>query len=166
MKRIQTWLVIAILGGLAFWIFQRVFPSQEGAIRRELSGLARAASFKPNEAPLFKVANIGKLRSYFTPDVAVRVNLEQGGSHMFEGRDDLMEAVALVRGKLPGLELEFLDTQVDVSPDRNSATVLLTLRYRLGDDKEQGLQELKIALKKIERAWKVSRVENVNALTR
>lgn len=166
MKRIQTWVLIAILAALAVWIFQRAFPSQEEAIRRQLSQLAESASFRPHEGLLSKAASLTKLRSYFTPDVTVRVNLEQGGSHIFEGREDLMEAVALVRGKLPRLQLEFLDTQVDVGPDRLSAAVVLTLRYQLGDDKERGLQELKLALKKIEGAWKVSRVENVNALTR
>ena len=166
MKRLATWMAVGLALVTGVWLGMRLFSGPEHVIRGRLAKLAREASFKPGEAPLAKISHVSNLRSYFAPGITIRVNLEQGGIQTIEGREDLMEGLAGVRGNLPGLELEFLDTQIEMSPNRDSATVVLTLRYRLGREKESGLQELKLALQKSEGFWQVSRVENVNALSR
>lgn len=160
------WLAIGLAFAVGIWLGLRLFSGPERVIRGRLAKLARETSFKPGEAPLSKISHVSGLRSFFTPEIVIRVNLEQGGTQTIEGREDLMEGLAAVRGNLSSLELEFLDIQIEVSPNREFATALLTLRYRLGREKEASFQELKVALQKNEGTWQVSRVENVNALSR
>ena len=166
MKRAVFWLATGLVLIAALWLGLRLFSGPERVIRARLAKLAREASFQPGEAPLAKISHVSNLRSFFAPGIVIRVNLEQGGTQTLEGREDLMEALAAVRGTLPGLELEFLDVQVEVNADRVSASAVLTLRYRLGREKEPALQELKLVLQKSEQGWQVNRVENVNALRR
>src|SRR5947199_6027185 len=65
-----------------------------------------------------------------------------------------------------GLSVEFLDVNVAVAPDRQSAVADLTAKGKVPGEKDILVQELKIKLKKIGRGWYLQRVETVKSLSK
>jgi hypothetical protein len=60
--------------------------------------------------------------------------------------------------------VEFVDVNIEISPDKKSATVNLTAKARVPGEKDWVPQELKFLLQKIEGDWLISRVETVRTL--
>ena len=155
----------AVLLVLAVWLYTVFFPSPERAIRARLTQLAKSASFGRNESPVAAMANSQKVAEFFVDDVEIRVDLPGRAAATLSGRDDVREKTMALRSIGAGLTVEFLDINVTVSPDRNSAEANLTLKGRVAGEKDLIVQELKMLLNKIEGDWKIKRVETVKTLS-
>ena len=80
------------------------------------------------------------------------------------GRDELLQAVLTARSTLEGAKIEFLDMQVVINPDRQSATAHLTAKGQLATQREFVAQEFKVTLRKIEKQWLITHVETFRSL--
>jgi len=157
-------LLLAGLITLGLWGWRAWFPSPQQVIRKRLAELAQAASFSSNEAPLAKLAAVQKLPAFFTAEVEITVEAPGRSQQTFHGRDELLQAALGARSALSGLNVEFLDVNVSVGPDQESATANLTAKAKVpGEDFM--VQELKFTLKKIQGAWLILRVETVKTLS-
>ena len=158
-------MVAAVLAGLGYWIWLTFFPSPEKAIRKQLQALAAAASFPVNEAPRAKLANAQKLGNFFTTDVEVTVETPGRAQQTFSGRDELVQAALGAHSSLNGLNVEFLDINVTVAPNKQTAVANLTARARIPGDRDFNVQELKFSLKKVGGDWLIYKVETVKTLS-
>lgn len=155
----------AILIGLCVWGWFLLFPSPQHIIRKQLKGLAATASFRGNEGPLAKAYNAEKLSGYFATDVVVVVDIPGHGQQSFEGLDTVLQAAMAARQSLSGLKAEFLDINVTVGPDKQSATVNLTAKGTVPGESDFFVQEMKFAFKKVDGKWLISKVETIRTLS-
>jgi hypothetical protein len=126
--------------------------------------IARLASFAPNEGPLAKVANAQKLTTYFAADVELRVDVPGHSLQTLSGRDELLQAAVAARNTLTALQVEFPDIAVKLGADKASAVVEVTLKAVVPSERDPGVQELKVTMKKVGRTWLIGRVETVRTL--
>ena len=162
--RVLRLLLLGLLAGLGVWGWRLLHPSPEHVIRKQLAELARTACVPANESNLAKLANAQKLASFFTPDVEITFDLPGRFSQTISGRAELQEKALGARAALSGLTVEFLDVNVTVAPDGQSATADLTAKANLPGDSVPQVEEVKVSLKKVEGDWLIQHAENVKTL--
>lgn len=159
-------LLAAALLALAFWLGSVLFPGPEKIIRKRLAALAADASFAGNEGPMVRAAKIARLLGLFSLDAEITFDAPGRGVHTLRGREDIRQAALAAQSTLSSLKLEFLDVNVTLAPDKQSAVTDLTARGRVGGDPNAFVQEMKFTFQKIDGKWLIVRVETVKTLSR
>lgn len=164
MKKVLKIISIGVLLALGIWIYRIFFPGDEKLIRALLAEVAQSAAVKPNENPLFKIAGANKLVGFFSPDAVLKLEVAGVDTHMLDTPDDLRQAVTAARASLQEAKFQLHEVQVNVEPGSQSATAQFVVAAYLNGGGDPMVQELKMQLKKIDRHWKISRVETVKTL--
>lgn len=149
--------------GLGVWLFTVLFPGDDALIRRQLARLARTVSMPPRTSPLARLAKGQKLGGFFTPDVVVR--LKGAGSELgdIQGRNQLTQMVMAAQTRIQQADIQFLDAELEVGADGESATAHLTALAHVNGDRSPAVQELKFSFRKIDGGWRIAQVETVDA---
>ena len=71
----------------------------------------------------------------------------------------------MARTTLGSLNVQLLDINLSIAPDKTSAEANLTLRVKFGGNRDQIVQELKLLLNTSEGRWKIKRVETGKTLS-
>lgn len=166
MKSLLRLIFLAILIALGYWTWTLLFPNPQKIIRHRLNKLAQLVSFEPGEGNFSRVANVERMGGYFADDVEVAVDIPGLESHTINGRAELIQAAAAWRSTANGVAAQLYDINVDMGPNDQSAMADLTLRARVGGDRDAVIQELKVTFKKIKGDWLISRVATVQTLKR
>ncbi len=156
-------LAVIILGA-GIWGYRVMFPGPERVIRERLALVEKLANIAPNEAPLAKLANAQQLAACFTDNPQILIEGTGHGRVVINGQRDLQDAVRAARSQLTQLKVEFLDVNVAVAADKQTALVNLTGKATVPGDSDLMVQELNFQMRKEGRAWLVSRVETVKTL--
>ena len=154
MKLALRLIFLLLLVAVGLWLWSVIFPGPEQAIRQHLAKTARAVSFKPNEGPMDRLSNIAGFAKCFSPDAEVKFESPGGGSQSLSGRDDFT-----------ALQVDFLDASLAIAPDRETATVDVTVRATIPGDRDFFVQEMKLYLKRFGRSWLIIRAETVRTLS-
>ena len=149
---------------LGIWIYRILFPNDEKLIRQLLAEAAETAAVKPNENPLFKIAGASKLVGFFSPDAVLELDVAGVDTRTLDSPDELRQAVTAARASLQEAKFQLHGVQVNVGPESQSATAQLVAIAYLNGSSDPIVQEIKMQLKKIDRRWKISRVETVKTL--
>ena len=147
------------------WLWTIFFPSPEKIIRKQIARLATAASFNSNEGTLVVLNKAEKLAGFFSTNVEVNLDVPGRFQHSFAGRDEITQAAAAAHSAVGGLKVEFLDPDLEVGADKESATADLTLKAQAVGDKDFIVQEMKFTFQKIDGDWLITRVETVRTLS-
>ena len=165
MKRVvQIVLVLAIVG-LAIWGWTAAHPSPESVVRSRLNNLAKTMSFKANSGILSKAYNAEKASEFFTQDIEVDINLAGFEPLAMHGRDEVVQYVMYARAHVKELKIEFLDMNVTIAPDGQTAKVNLTGKAVVPGDRDISAQEFNFKLKKVDGKWLIYQVETVRTLS-
>jgi hypothetical protein len=165
MKKLAVRLIwAAVLVALGYWAWTAAFPNPRKVVRRRLEKLAQIASFSANEAPLAKLANLQKLTGFFSEQVVVNVDAPGEGAHVFNNRDELMQAVQAASMTLNGVQAKFTDPKIEMTPGNEEAIVGVVFTADVGGEKDAVVEELKIDMKKTGGDWLIARVESVDTL--
>ncbi len=165
MKKLVVRLIwAAALIALGYWAWTAAFPNPRKAVRRRLEKLAQLASFSANEAPLAKLANLQKLAGFFSEQVVVNVDAPGEGAHVFNNRDELMQAAQAVRMTASGVQAKFADPNIEFTAGNQEAIVDVAFTADIGGEKDAVVEELKIDLKYTGADWVITRVESVDTL--
>jgi hypothetical protein len=166
----MKWIARAVLGAallaLGLWLWSVLFPGPETIIRKRLAALAADASFAGNEGPMVRAAKIARILSLFSLDAEITFDAPGRGVHTLRGREDIRQAALGAQSVLPSLKVEFLDVNVTLAPDRQSAVVDLTARGRTGAEPGAFVQDMKFTFQKLNDRWLIVRVETVKTLSR
>jgi len=154
-----------VLVGLGIWLWSVLFPNPDRVIRKLLAELEKSVSVAANESPVAVLSNSSRVAGFFTDDIEIRVEVPGGGAQTISGRGDLFQVTQRVRTMLGGLEVRLLDINLSIAPDKTSAEANLTLRAKIGANRDQIVQELKLLLNTSEGRWKIKRVETVKTLS-
>ena len=157
--------LLAVLVYVGYLIWGILFPNPEREIRKRLGEVAKAASFPAKESPAAQALNANHLTTFCTEDIEVVVELPGRSRHTATGREELLSGAMAARNFAAGLEVEFLDINITLSPDKESAVADLTAKGKVPGEKDILVQELKIKLKKIGRQWYLQKVETVKSLS-
>jgi ketosteroid isomerase-like protein len=156
---------LAILA-LAGWLWTVIFPGPEHVIRKRLAELSKSVSIHGKESPLAVVANASRVADFFTRDIEIRIDVPGAPAQVINGREELFQITQRVRMIVGGLDVQFLDINLTVAPDKNTAEANLTLRAKTAGDRDQIVQEMKLLLNKLEGNWRIQRIETVKTLSR
>jgi hypothetical protein len=166
MKKPVPLILAALLIGLGIWGWRACFPSPENAIRSRLHDLARTVSFEPGEGAIPRGLKARSVGEYFTPDVAISLDVRGFEAHELQGRDELMPAVMGATQRLSGLKVEFLDINVTLDAGKQKAEVNLTGKATTAGEPEFQVQEFNFKLKRVDRTWLIYRIDTVRTLSR
>ena len=155
--------IVAVLL-LGVWIYRILFPNDEKLIRQLLAEAAETAAVKAEENPLLKIAGASKLVGFFSLDAVLKMDVAGLDTRTLDNPDDLRQAVTAARASLQEAKFQLHGVQVNLGPDSQSATAQLVAIAYLNGSGDPMVQELKMQLKKIDRRWKISRVETVKTL--
>jgi hypothetical protein len=156
--------VVILVAALGIWAWNIFFPSPQKAIRRELSELARLATYNSKTGDVDKLLNLKKMANLCTADVELSIDAS-GYRQRVSGRDELANALAFVRAQLSEMSVQFFDMVVSLAPNREMAVVDLTLRGRIPTDKDMIVQECKFTMRKVGRTWLIRKIETVKTLS-
>lgn len=156
---------VAFLIGVVLLLFWLLLPSPEKIIRHRLDEVARTASFGPDESPLLVAGKAQKLAGFVSPNVEVTLEGPAQMGRTFSGRDELMQAAAGAHAATRSLTVQFLDVNVTVNADQQSATASLTLKARAGGENDSIVQRLNVTFQKTGGEWLITRVETVRPLS-
>lgn len=166
MKWVRRVLLGLVLLALGFWLWSVLFPGPEKIIRKRLAALAADASFAGNEGPMVRAAKIARILGFFSLDAEITFEAPGRGGQSLRGREDIRQAALAAHSNLSSLKVEFLDVNVTLAPDKQSAVVDLTARGRAGGDPGTFVQEMKFTFQKLDGKWLIIRVETVKTLSR
>jgi hypothetical protein len=154
--------LLAVIVAAGVWLWTIFFPGPEKIIRRQLSAIARDASFSANESPLIGVVHAQKLAGFFSPDTAIKLDAPLNFQRTFESREEITQFVLAARSLLGGgLNVAFVDVNVTIAPDKQSAVADLTARAKIAGNNDLIAQEIKFTFQKTDGQWLVMRVETV-----
>jgi len=165
MKIVLRLVLLAAAAAVCAWFWTLLFPSPEKMIRKQLALVAAEASFQTGENPLITANRAENFASRFGTNVEININLPEHGQDGFVGRAEITQAVAGMRSSVSSLKVEFLDMNVTVDPEKQSATANLTVKAQSAYDKNFIVQEMKIFFQKIEGGWLITRVETIRTLS-
>ena len=164
MKRILNIAGVVAVLLLGVWIYRILLPNDEKQIRQLLAEAAETAAVKAEENPLLKIAGASKLVGFFSPDAVLKLEMAGVDTRTLDSPDELRQAVTAARASLQEAKFQLREVQVNVGPAPQSATAQLVAIAYLNNSGDPLVQELKMQLKKIDRRWKISRVETVKTL--
>lgn len=165
MKWLIRVVVFSVLIGAGIWLWMHFHPSPQEAIRRQLAGLAEAASFQGSEGLVSSVAAANKFAGFFAKEV--RMNIEPRG--FFEEETTRQEIAELVtalraRGGIRSLQVKIFDPVITMGANNESAVVELTVNAETAGERHLIVQELKFTMKLVDKDWLIVRVETVRTL--
>lgn len=164
-KLVRPLAAVALIGG-GFWLWQIFFPSPEKVIRSRLTDLAATVSVDRGEGNVSKVLRYHKLPEFFTPDIAIVLDVRGYPPMAFEGRDELMRAVAGAWQSWNWIKLEFPDVNVTLGADKQTAVVDLTGKVTVPGERDFQVQEFNFYFRKVDGKWLIYRIESVKTLSR
>jgi len=163
MKGRRLLLATAVLALAArAWVYYH--PSPESLIRRQLDAAARAASFGPNEGYLARLASAERLAQFFATNVQVILDIPGGPDHSLTGREEVQQAALAARSSARALTVSFPDATILVHAGNESALANVTLQAHVAGEPDRIVQEMKIAFRKIDGSWLITKVESVRTL--
>jgi hypothetical protein len=165
MKWVARILLVLLLSAVGVWVWWRFFPNDQTAVRRQLEQDARYVSFSPGESAISKGLAINSLMDDCTDDVEISVDIQGYQRQSMSGKDELRPAATIVRAHLTSLKVEFLDMNIEVAPNRQTAIVDLTAKIRVPGEQEFFPQELKFTMKKVNGKWMIRKIETVKTLS-
>ena len=157
-------LLLAVVVGLMAWAWVAMHPSPEKLIRKQLDGVARAASFGPNQGALAKLAGAESLEDFFSTNVEIKIDVPGHREHRMMGRSEIPQVAMGVRASVRSLSVAFPDVTVIIDAGQETAIADVTLQVKIGGEPDMIVQEVKVALRKIKDQWLIVKVETVRTL--
>ena len=158
-------LAAAALIGLGLWGWFVLFPSPEKVIRSRLNNLARTISFEPADGTIARGYSAQKAAGFFTTNVEINVEAQGMEALHFNGRDEIQQAALGAARFLRGLKVEFLDINLTLAADQQSAKANLTGKWTPTGDRDFGVLEFNFLLRKVNGTWLIYRVDSVKTLS-
>ncbi len=164
-KLLLRLVALGLVVTVCFMAYRHFFPSETQRIRRVLAEVAQAASVPDNPTVLGNLVAAQELAGHFCADAEVIVNAPEVGRRSLVGRDEIQQAVLAVRSNVKALKIEFLDVNIELDSQKQSATAELTAKATAKAERDFGIQELKVQFKKTEGNWCITRIETVKTLS-
>jgi hypothetical protein len=156
--------LLAVFGGLGFWLWTVFFPSPEKVVLKKISALAATANIASADGTITRAAKASNLVSQFSNDAEIVFDVAGVGTRTLSGRDEIRETAMGGFANLPSLKVQFMDAVAHVGADKQTAEVTCTAQVSAGDNRDFGISEVHFRFKKIDGDWLITRAETVKTL--
>ena len=163
MKYFKTAILLAALAFLGVLIWRHYFPDEEKLIRKMLSSLAQDISVPASSKNFAKLTAADSVPGYFTPDAEIDAEVPERGRLTFNGRQEIAQAALVAHTQLSGLKIELNDVAIRIAPDKQTATVELTVKVTQPGQRDFEMQDVQFALIKYNGDWRIAKAETVKA---
>lgn len=164
MKWARRFILVAAITFLGVWFWGVLFPGPDKLIRSRLLRTAQLTCFGAKQGMLSRMSSLIEFGGCFSPEAAVELEVTGYGQITLNGRGEIMRFGEMGRAGPGELKVEFLDMDVMLAADKQSATATLTARVTVPSDRDFTVQGMKFWLKKIGKDWLIIRVETVRTL--
>ena len=164
MKWARRLILVAILAILGIWILGWLFPGPEKLVRARLARTAQLTSPGGLKAVLSNADSLSEFGGCFSPEATVSLELQGYGQLILTNREEILIYSERTRAMPVRAKVEFLDVDVMLEADKQSATATLTARITVPGDRDFTVQGMKFWLKKFGKDWLIIRVETVRTL--
>jgi hypothetical protein len=148
---------------LATWLWFHFHPNPKEVIRKQLNSLTRVATVRPEDSQLVRLADAQKLPEFFSPNARIILNSPDFPQGTIEGREEISDTAAALKSHIDSLKIEFVDIDIIVASDKQTAQANLTAKITFPGDEGFSAQELKFLLRLINGKWIVTQAETVKA---
>ncbi|MBM9535843.1 hypothetical protein [Desulfobulbus alkaliphilus] len=157
-------ILLLVLLAVVFALF-RLLPSDEKAIRKQLTVFAQNASKKADEKPVEGLRKSRRIADLFNDPC--RISVEAVDFTGTFSRQQIMDRILMVRATFNAVTVKLHDISIQVS-EENSADVRMTLRLsgQRQDHAVADVQEISATLEKIDGDWLFTSVRVVEVLSR
>jgi hypothetical protein len=163
LKNVLRFVLALAVGAFGVWLWLVLFPSPEKVIARQFEKLAHAASVRPGEGSLPRLAGAQTVGGFFSTNVEMNIDLPGRRQQITMSRDDIVQAVMLAMSG--GLTVKFPDINVTVDADQETAQADITVEARAPGEQDMMVQEMKVTLRKIDGRWLITRVQTVRTFS-
>lgn len=146
------------------WAAWAAWPNDVRQIRQVIGQLAAAVSFSGRDGNIARLASIEATVALLTADAELQVDTAGFPARTLTGREEIREVVAMSRRAEEGIQVEVFDIVVTLGPGEGEATAALTASARSGATELVAAQEFEFRLRKVERRWRVQRIQAVRTL--
>lgn len=153
------------VAALGFLGYRFLFPSDERKIQKLLTGLAKTASFQPNQGNLARLAKASQVADYFAADVQISLPGINSQLSALNGKDEIMQVMVTAQTALQKAEINFYDILVQVEPGGQRALAHFVALAKINQEKDPMVQELKSGLIKKDGQWKVLELKGIQPLS-
>jgi predicted PhzF superfamily epimerase YddE/YHI9 len=98
------------------------------------------------------------------PNIHVALDLPGFRREEDDSRGELLQAVLAARSTVKDVQAQFTDIGISLSPDRQTAEALLTLKAKIGTEPDWVVQELRFRFKSTNHDWLIAGLESVKML--
>jgi len=148
---------LAVVLGALYWGVKTLFPGDDVLIRRQLSALADAASFGPDEAPLAKLTGAARVANFFTADTQIDIAPWGYSRMVIDGYTEVQQAAMGARNAVASLNVGVANVEITPVDNGKSARVRLTLKGRTSQSTELHAQEMELEMVKLDGDWLIHR---------
>jgi hypothetical protein len=160
----MKWLFRAALLAAIGWAIWAVWPNDARQIRKVIGQLAADVSFSPRDGNIARLASIEATVAHLTADAELQVDTAGLPARTLTGREEIREVVGMSRRAEEGIQVEVFDIVVTLGPGEGEASAALTASARSGATELVAAQEFVFRLRKVERRWRVQRIQAVRTL--
>jgi hypothetical protein len=165
MKWVRRLLALALVAACAVWAWTVFFPSPEKIIIRRLNHLARQVSFSDRENDLTRLGKIGSVTGFFANEVELKLDFRDTVLRRTITHEGIQAGTATIRVQQPeGIKVELLDPQISLPPGGEFASAELTMKATTPGERDFNMQEMRVALRKVNDVWLIYRVETIRTL--
>ena len=150
-------LAAALAAGCSWW------GDEKAAITTRLREFTHVVNAAAPEG-LGSVGRAGEIAAFFTDDAVVELG---EGSTPIAGRETLMAMAVRLQPRIAQFTIGFADATINLASDRQSADVTLTVEFINRDQtarQQMDAREFKLAMRRVDDEWKMSRVTAVDTL--
>jgi hypothetical protein len=155
-----------VLAGLSLllWGYFVLFPSDEKQIRARLQRLSHLASIESGESMLVRLAKANQLVDLFSANISIHFQGRGRDFGPITDRAELREALLAVQANVKQAQIHFPGVELEIAPDKQSATAQLTALIDLNGEKNEIVHELKFVLQKMEKQWLITEVSSLRTI--
>lgn len=154
------WIGIIALGAWMLW--SALAPNETRKIRGRLDSLASAISVTSGQSNLMRIAQASDLSPFFTEDFTVRIDYP-GGAFSSRTRAESVQMIKRLKisTEVESLEVIFEEIEIDLAPDKTTATARLTGVVHLNEQRHWLTDRFEFQLQKIDGAWRIANARQI-----
>lgn len=150
-------LVALVVGAMAL---RALIPSDERRVHALLAQMVREINEQSRGGTFSDLAVANRVADYFGPEFEIRINATGAPELDISDRSELIQMLLSARKSRRGVKVSLLDPQT-VGISKTNAVVEATGKAEVSGETDVFVSELRFTLVKIDRRWRIRRVETI-----
>jgi hypothetical protein len=146
---------------LLVWFGWNWLPNDQHAISKRMASLAEAASIKPADSGLARLAYADRLAGFFTTNATLNLEGLSTDFPTISTRSDLREAAMAIRMSLRQAQFKVADLVVTFPGEKRKAKAYVVITGHINQETNRFGQAFRMELRKVEGRWLIDKLKTV-----